>query len=178
MAELTTVARPYAEAMFRTAKEQGKLDDYATMLASMAAVASDAQMADTLANPRFSLDTKLDLFASVLGAQLDPTGRNLASMLIDSRRSSLLVPIAQLYESLKREHQATLKAVITSAFALSDAEVRSLVDALAAKHGKKVVVEVRVDADLIGGVRIQIGDEVLSASVRDQLNHMAAAIMS
>jgi F-type H+-transporting ATPase subunit delta len=175
MAELITVARPYAEALFRMARDKGQLDTFSNMLAKMAAVASDAQMADTLGNPRFSLATKLDLFLGVVG-EADDVGRNLASILIDSRRAQLLPPIAEHYEALKREHQQVLRVVITSALPMSDSEVQALVATLEAKRGRKVQAEVQMDASLIGGVRIQIGDEVVSASVRDQLEQMRLAI--
>jgi F-type H+-transporting ATPase subunit delta len=176
MAELITVARPYAEAMFRTAKEVGQLPQFSAALGKMAALASDAQMADVLANPRFSLTTKLDLFKSVMGGESHPTAENLVSMLVESRRAVLLPHIAAHFEALKREHESTLVAIVTSARALSEADVQGLVAAISAKRGKKVVAEVRIDPELIGGVRIQIGDEVLSGSVRDQLNQMAAAL--
>lgn len=176
MAELLTVARPYAEAIFRTAVEEGKLSDYSRMLAMTAAVASDSQMADTLANPRHSLATKLDLFNAIAGNQLNLATKNLVAILVESRRTVLLAPIAEHFEALKREHESTLKAVITSALPLTDADVQGVVQAIASKRGKKVEAVVNVDASLIGGVRIQIGDEVVSASVRDQLDHMAVAL--
>ena len=77
---------------------------------------------------------------------------------------------------LQREHDGVVKAVITSAFPLSDTDKASLVEGLAKKYGKRVEAEVKVDASLIGGARVQVGDDVIHASVRDTLDKMATAL--
>lgn len=176
MAELATVARPYAEAVFRSAQEQGQLGAFSDMLKLAAAIASDARMSDLLANPKHPLKTKLDAVFGVAGDKFAPAVKNLVTMLIEARRSTLLVPVSEQFESLKRDAESVLKAHITSAFPMSDAEKADMVAALTKKYGKRVEAEVSVDATLLGGARVQIGDQVVSGSVRDQLNQMASAL--
>jgi F-type H+-transporting ATPase subunit delta len=175
MADPITVARPYAEAVFRTAVEARALDAYAEALDRLAVVTADATMAELLSNPRHSLHTKLGALEGVAG-DLPPPLKALLSMLVDSRRSSLLVPIRDHFHKLKRAHESVLKVVIASAFPLAESERDDLVQALARKYGKRIEATVEVDPALLGGVRIQVGDMVVSASVRDQLNQMAVAL--
>jgi len=176
MAELITVARPYAQATFRTALEAGDLARWSDMLQLAAAVAGNPQMSALLSNPKVSSGEKVDLFHSVTAGKLNDAMKNLVNLLIEDHRAGLLVPISAQFESLKREHDKVLKAHIVSAFPLSDAEKSDLVGVLAKKFGKTVEAEISVDSSLIGGVRIQIGDEVIHASARDTLDHMAVAL--
>ena len=96
--------------------------------------------------------------------------------MIENQRATLLPFISEHFARLQREHDGVVKAVITSAFALSDADKASLIEGLAKKYGKRVEAEVKVDASLIGGARIQVGDDVIHASVRDTLDKMAIAL--
>ena len=176
MAEPITVARPYAQAAFRTALEAGDLAGWSDMLQLSAVVVGNPQMSALLANPKVSSSEKVDLFHSVTAGKLNDAMKNLVNLLIEDHRAGLLVPISAKFESLKREHDKVLKAHIVSAFPMSDAEKSDLVGVLAKKYGKTVEAEVSVDSSLIGGVRIQIGDEVIHASARDTLDHMAVAL--
>jgi F-type H+-transporting ATPase subunit delta len=110
----------------------------------------------------------------------DATGskvaRNLVGVLVDNRREELIGAIAQEFEALQREHDRVIKARITSAQPLEDAQRREIVAALERRYGKKVDAEMDVDPELLGGARVQIGDQVIHASVRDALAQMAAAL--
>jgi F-type H+-transporting ATPase subunit delta len=176
MAELATIARPYAEATFRAALEGGALDKVAEGLAFVAAIAHDEQMHAVLMNPKVSPAQKKEIFASVAGAHLDDLTRNLVSLLIDNHREALIGDIAEQFDALKREHQRVLSARITSAQPLSDAQRDDIVAALEKRYGKKVEAEMDVDPELLGGARVQVGDQVIHASVRDALAQMAAAL--
>ena len=176
MAELTTVARPYAQAAFRSATEANNLAGWADMLQLAAAVVGNAQMAALLGNPKVSAKEKVDLFHSVTAGKSNAEMKNLVNMLIEEHRAVLLVPISAQFDALKREHDKMLKAHIVSAFPMADVDKNDLVQALAKKYGRSVEAEVSVDASLIGGVRIQIGDEVIHASTRDTLDQMAIAL--
>jgi F-type H+-transporting ATPase subunit delta len=176
MAELTTVARPYAEAVFRAAVDAGDVAGFGARLKSLGLVAADRQMSSTLGNPRVSAKEKADLMAAVVGEQLQPVVANLVAMLIENGKTALLPFITEHFERLQREHDSMLKATITSAFALSEADKASLVEALARKYGKRIEAEVRVDESLIGGARVQVGDDVVHASVRDTLEKMKHAL--
>ena len=176
MAELATVARPYAEATFKSALEKNRLGPVAAGLAFLAAVAADEQMRSVVGNPRVSAAQKKELFAAVGGDRLDDTLTNLVAMLIDNHREVLIGSIAEQFEDLKHEHENVLRARITSAQPLTDEQRAQIVAALESRYGKKIEAELDVDPELLGGARVQIGDQVIHASVRDALAQMAAAL--
>lgn len=177
MAELTTVARPYAEAIFRAAVDAKDLAGFAGKLKALGAVGANAQVVSLMSNPKVAATEKANLMASAAGGNMPSALNNMLAMLIANGKATLLPFIAEHFERLQRDHDGVVKAVITSAFALSDAEKAGLVDALAKKYGKRVDAEVKIDASLIGGARVQVGDEVVHASVRDTLNNMARALV-
>jgi F-type H+-transporting ATPase subunit delta len=176
MAELATVARPYAEAAFRSAIERKDLERVADSLAIAAAIAADGRVHSLLSDPRVGAGRKKELFADIAGGRLDEVTRNLIAMLVDNRRDELIGEIAAQFDALKREHDRVIKARITSAQPLTDAQRADLVSALERRYGKKVEAELDVDPELLGGARVQVGDQVIHASVRDALGQMAAAL--
>lgn len=176
MAELVTVARPYAEAAFKTALEKSELDATGEGLALVAAIAADPQMRSVVSNPRVNSQQKKDLFAAVAGDRANATVGNLVGMLVDNHRESLLPSIAEQFEFLKREHEKVLHAKITSAQALTDTQRQEIVGSLERQYGRKLEVEVEIDPELLGGARVQIGDQVIHASMRDALAQLAAAL--
>ncbi len=176
MAEIATVARPYAEAAFRAALESKSLGADADAIALSAAIARDDNMRSTLSDPRVSAQQKKDLFASVGGDRLTGPVKNLLAMLVDGHRTVLIGSIAEQFDDLKRDHERVVRARVTSAQPLTDAQRADIVAALEKRYGKKVEAEVDVDAQLLGGARVQVGDQVIHASVRDALGQMAAAL--
>jgi F-type H+-transporting ATPase subunit delta len=176
MAEIATVARPYAEAVFKSAVEKALLGPASESIALVAAIAADEQMRSALMNPRVSAQQKKDLFSAAAGDRLDPTVKNLVSVLVDGHREVLIGSIAEQFEELKRDHERVLQAHITSAQPLSDSQRAEIVSALERRYGKKVEAQLDVDPQLLGGARVQIGDQVIHASVRDALGQMAAAL--
>ena len=177
MAELTTVARPYAEAIFRSAVDANDVAGFGGKLKSLGAIAMNGQMASLVGNPNVSAVEKADLMSSVAGGNLPTALANAVLMLIGNGKASLLPFITEHFERLQREHDGVVKATITSAFPMSDADKAGMVDALAKRYGKRVEAEVLVDESLIGGARVQVGDDVIHASVRDTLNKMAQALV-
>jgi F-type H+-transporting ATPase subunit delta len=176
MAELATIARPYAEASFRSALEKQDLAGWSDGLALAGAIAADPQMADLLGNPRLTRAGKLEVFFGVGGERLSAPVRNLVTLLVESARAELLPEIAAQFDALKRAHESVLKVRIVSARALADSERDDLVQAIARKYGRTVEATVEIDAALIGGARVHVGDEVIHASVRDALAQMAVAL--
>ena len=176
MAEISTVARPYAEAVFRAALEKNALGTAADSLALVAAIARDEQMNSAIGNPNVSAQQKKDLFAAAAGDRIDPVVVNLLSVLVDAHREVLIGSIQEQFDELKREQEKVVRARITSAQPLSDAQRDDIVRALEKRYGKKVEAAVDVDPQLLGGARVQVGDQVIHASVRDALAQMAAAL--
>lgn len=176
MAEEITVARPYAEAVFQLAESGRALERWSETLSFVAAVAADPQMGKIIGNPKLTLAEQERAFFSVCGSRLDEQGRNLMRLLLENRRLRLLPAIATLFEEFKAAHGGTLEAQIASAFPLSEAELKDLVERLVTKYKRQVQATVMVDPELIGGVRIAVGDVVFDASVRGQLQKMAFAL--
>jgi len=176
MAELATVARPYAEALFKAALERNALGAVAEGLAFVAAAERDEQMRSALGNPKVSAKQKKELLAAVAGERVSPELSNLLSILVDNHREVLVGSIHTQFEELKNEHEKVLRARITSAQPLTDAQRTDIVGALERRYGKKVEAELEVDPQLLGGARVQVGDQVTNASVRDALAQMAAAL--
>jgi F-type H+-transporting ATPase subunit delta len=175
MAENVTIARPYAEAVFALADQGGALERWSRTLAVMAAVAANPDLRAAIANPKLSANQVYGLFAGACG-DLASEAQNLAHVLIENGRLALLPEIRDIYEDLKNEREGVMDAVITSAFPLARGELATLVAELERRFKRKVNAHVQVDAELIGGVRMQVGDEVIDGSVRGKLAAMAVAL--
>lgn len=176
MAEALTIARPYAEAAFKLARQLGALDAWSDMLGLAATVAEDPDIAGLIGNPKVTGKQLGDLFLGVCGDKLNGPARNFVLLLIENGRLELLPQIRTLYEQLKTEAEGVLEATVFTAFALADGQVKDLVAKLEARYRRKISATVQVDPELIGGVRIQVGDKMLDASVRGQLESMEAAL--
>ena len=176
MAELVTIARPYAQAVFSLAKDKGRLAQWSEMLRFMAEVWSNDRVQLALANPKFTKDDVERSLLGICGEQLDGVARNLLQVLVRNDRLVTLPHIVELYEQLRQEHENIIEASVDSAFPLSDQQLAGLVATLERRTGRKVQATVSVTPELIGGVTVKIGDDFWDASVRGQLNDMAAAL--
>lgn len=176
MAEAITIVRPYAVAAFRLAKEQNSLAHWSEMLGYASAIASDPQMKAVIDNPKMVASDLERLFLSLCEKKLDKAGENLVKLLVEYGRLALLPEVAQAFEELKALDEGVLEAEITAAAQPSDGEIKALVKRLEAKFGKKIETSVKVDPEIIGGIKIVIGDTVIDASVRGQLQEMAYAL--
>jgi F-type H+-transporting ATPase subunit delta len=181
MAENVTLARPYAEAAFQLAKSGNALTAWSDVLSRLSAVAATSEMEECIGNPRLSATQVAQLcldVASAGGSKLDLSAdqQNFVRVLADNDRLFVLPEISGLFDELKHGHEGVKDAEITSAFALDEATQKQLVVDLERKFGCKIQATVKVDAELIGGVRIAVGDEVIDASVRGKLAAMATAL--
>ena len=172
MAELATIARPYAEAAFEIARDGNALPRWSDMLRLAATVVANPRVAAALDNPRLDVGAKETLLLSVCGDGLTSEACNFLRLLVEGERVRLLPQIAEMFETLKNDAEATAKATIESAFELSDAQVAELRSALERRFGKKVDTTVTINPDLIGGGRITVGDAVLDGSVQAKLAAM------
>lgn len=176
MAELATIARPYAEAAYRIAAENQSHAAWSAMLAMIEAVVVDENVRERIGDPNVD-DGALESFVlGTLGDRLDGAARNFVQVLIANGRLELMPQIRALYEQMRREHEGVLEATIVSALPMSEEQARTLVLVLEAKFKRRVSVRIEVDAELIGGARILVGDKVIDASVRGRLDQMAAAL--
>jgi len=180
MAENVTLARPYAEAAYQLAKSANALAAWSDALERLAAIAARPEMEECIGNPRLSPEQLaqlcLDVVASKEKTGLSAEQQNFVRVLADNDRLIVMPEISALFNELKHDHEGVKDAEIASAFALDDATLKNLVADLERKFGCKIQATVKVDAELIGGVRIAVGDEVIDASVRGKLAAMATAL--
>lgn len=173
MAEISTIARPYAVAAYKLGSEQKALAKWSEMLGFASAVASDPQMQAYIQDPKVVSSELQAAFLKVCGAKLNEHGQNLIKVLVEYGRMSILPAITTAFEELKALDEGTLDAQIIAAAKPSAAEIKDLVKRLEAKFGKKIEASVSVDSELIGGIKIIVGDTVIDASVKGQLQNLA-----
>jgi F-type H+-transporting ATPase subunit delta len=176
MAENTTVARPYAEAVFGIADAAGALGKWSETLANMAAVAAHAEVRAAIANPNLTAERVYGLFAALCGEGLEQPAQNLVRVLIENDRLVLLPEIHDIFEDLKNEREGVVEAQVSTAYPLDQGQLSALVADLERRFRRKIQARVTEDRELIGGIRVQVGDEVIDASVRGRLAAMATAL--
>ena len=169
MAEPSTVARPYAEAVFKLADAEQSLGKWSEALSALALVAQDARVRELVADPNRTDAQVAQLFIGILPGALGKEGENLVHVLTENKRLELLPEIRTQYEMLKNGREGVVEAQLLSAFELTDAQVGDLVQRLEKRTGRKVKVKVSIDKELIGGVKVVLGDKVIDGSARAQL---------
>lgn len=173
MAESTTIARPYAQAVFELAKETGQLDKWSESLAFVSSIVSNADMVVLLGNPKLSSDTKADVMISVCEGKVDASVNNLLRTMSENDRLTVLPAVHSIFEELKAEAEKTVIAEITSALPVDDAQISKLSNALKARLGCDVEVTCSVDESLLGGAIIRAGDMVIDGSVAGQIERLS-----
>ena len=175
MAEIATIARPYAEALFQVAKKDD-LNAAAAQLGEMAQVAAQPQLRQFADNPKATADQVFELINSVVKTPLNHASQNFLRTLIDNGRLEALTEIAAQFTLLKNAQSGVADALVESAFAIEGAALADLVATLEKRFGRKLNVSVKLVPELIGGVRVVVGDEVLDTSVQARLVQMKAAL--
>lgn len=174
MAELATIARPYAEALFEACRTdlpatQGWLD-------ALAAAAEMPQLLQFAANPKVEAEAVYELLGSVLPQALPERGANFLRTIIENDRLAALPEVARQFRELANAESGRSDAQIYSAFPIGDDELAELRTVLEKRFDRKLEIHVHVDPELIGGVRVVVGDEVLDTSVKARLQQMKAAL--
>jgi F-type H+-transporting ATPase subunit delta len=178
MAELATIARPYAEALFK-AHSSADAATLRTQLAALSAVTADPQLRSLSDNPKAGAELVFNVVADVLarqGVTLEGALQNLLRTVIDNGRLSALPEIAAQYHTLVNATTGVSDALIESAFAIEPAQLSDVVDVLERRFGRKLNARVEIRPELIGGIRAVVGDEVLDTSVQARLQQMKAAL--
>ncbi|MEO8716952.1 MAG: F0F1 ATP synthase subunit delta [Burkholderiales bacterium] len=176
MAEPSTIARPYAEAVFALADAAGKLADWSTVLADLSAVAADARVRAAVGDPNLSAPQAAGIIIAILAGKLPGDAENLVRVLAENGRLDVLQEIRAQYETLKNEREGVMEAEVVSAFEMTEAQLADLVSRLEKKTGRKVRARVSVDKELIGGVKVVLGDRVIDGTARAQLGALEAAL--
>ncbi|HTN33616.1 MAG TPA: F0F1 ATP synthase subunit delta [Marinobacter sp.] len=178
MAELITLARPYAKAVFEVAKEQDAVVSWDQALAFVGLMAANVSVKNILANPGLSEQRKAELFFETTEDQLPEKLKNFLLVLAGNKRLALLPDISTLFSFYRAELERTVSMKVSTAFEMTADEQQKLVEALSRRLERKVALETTVDRSLIGGVVISTGDLVIDASVRGKLAKMAKALGS
>lgn len=178
MAELSTLARPYAKAAFQAAVDAGDLQAWSTMLAVASQVAEQDQVEEVLSNPGLTGAQQAQTFIDVCGDTLNASAQNLVSVLAENKRISLLPQIFEQFEHLKAELEKAVDVEIISAFEVTDDTKQKLTQALKAKLDKDVRVTTTVDSTLVGGAIIRAGDLVIDGTLKGKLAKLAEAMNS
>ncbi|MES2116999.1 MAG: F0F1 ATP synthase subunit delta [Pseudomonadota bacterium] len=181
MAENATVARPYAEALFRVAqagKESFSLAAWSDLVSELAQIGTHPEVQAFARNPKVSDGDVIAAVTALVKSPLNTEAKNFLAMLVENGRINLLPEIGAQFQLLKNSVEGAADAAISSAFELSAAQVAELVATLEKKFSRKLNPAVTVDPSLIGGVRVVVGDEVLDTSVRAKLQQMRAALVA
>ena len=178
MSELTTAARPYARAVFEMANDAGKLSEWSETLSFMGSVVSNEQVMSLLATPSMAKQAGADAFVELCDSKLNDEAKNLVSMLAENDRLSLLPEMSVIFDTLKDEAEDSVEAKVTTAKKLTQAEEKSISDALKKRLGRKIKLKVSVDKALLGGAIIQAGDLVIDGSIRGRLQKMTSVMVN
>ena len=176
MSESVTIARPYAQAVFRLARDSRALSAWSDRLQRLAAIAENPEMTQVIGNPKFSASQVSSLIVSLTGEQDNKELASFIGLLAENERLGVLGHIREIFEELKGEDEGVKDALVTSAFPLNEAQQKALVAELETHFGSRLRPRVEVDSSLIGGVRVAVGDRILDISVRGKLEAMASVL--
>lgn len=171
--DITTIARPYAEAVFARARETEGLDAWSEVLALLAAIVADEHLAGLIANPNVPRERVRDTVLGVAGASLSVEAENFVRLLTENNRLQALPEISRLFDELKAAQQGIRQVVVRSAYAMSEGDQKALAETLRRHLGGQVELSVEQDPELIGGVEVRAGDLVIDGSVRGKLQKLA-----
>ena len=175
MAEPSTIARPYAAALFQSSS----VADGAQLVAqldALAGIAGDAGLRQFASDPKVTDEQVIGLVSGIAGSDLSPKLKNLLNVVVDNGRLSVLPEIAAQFNLLVNERAGVSDAIVYSAFPVEPAQLADVVASLERRFKRKLNATVRVQPALIGGIRVVVGDEVLDTSVKARLEQMKAAL--
>jgi len=174
MAEIATIARPYAEALFKASASD--LAGTAAWLDELAAIAGNSQLLQFADNPKVEAAQVFEVIAGVAKSALPEAAKNFLQLVIENGRLSVLPEIATQFRALKNAVGGSSDATVFSAFAMDAAALAGVASALEKRFGRKLNLTVALEPELIGGIRVVVGDEVLDTSIKARLEHMKLAL--
>ena len=178
MAELSTLARPYAKAAFQVALDENALDDWSRMLALTASVSGQERVRLLLQAPALSAEQVAESFIDICGDELNDKGRNFVRLLAENKRISLSTEIARIYENLRAQQEQSLDVEVLTPFEMSSEASEKLTAALKTRLQREVKLATKTDQSLIGGAVVRAGDMVIDNSVRGKLAKLTESINS
>ncbi|MEQ1637630.1 MAG: F0F1 ATP synthase subunit delta [Methylococcales bacterium] len=176
MSELATLARPYATAVFKRAKETDTIAKWSGSLAFLSAVIGDKAISVVIDNPKIASDRLSALLLDICQGQLEAEAGNFLKLLVQNGRLSLMPHIAAQFEHYKADHEGYVDVEVLTAFAFTQEEQKKFASTLEKTLHKKVHINVTIDKSLIGGVLVRAGDTVIDGSIKGQLQYMQKAL--
>ena len=176
MADYTTVARPYARAVYQKATETSSVDSWSEALGLMAAIVDDTEMCSLVDNRKMGGEQQAELMLKVVADKLNEQQQNLIKLMAENGRIKALPEVAVQFEVYRAEAEGKVEAEITSAFKLTAAQEKSITKTLKAKLGREVTITTTIDESLIGGVVIKAGDTIIDGSMKSQLESLALTL--
>ena len=178
MAELITLARPYAKAAFESGLGDNSLDHWSSVLTTAAAVSSEQSVIRLITDPSLSTDSVVNSFIELLGDEIDTNDRNLFRLLAENKRLVLLPAISELFHALKANQERSITVEITTAFEVSSEALDNLAQSLKGRLAQDINLSATVDSRLIGGAVVRAGDTVIDNSVRGKLVKLVESMNS
>lgn len=178
MAELSTLARPYAKAAFEVALQDSALGTWSTMLTLSAAITENEKVGSLLTDPSLSSEQLATVFIELCGEELNNKGKNFVNLLAENKRLLLLTAISEQFHVLKANQEKTLNVEVTTAYELSVETLDKLADSLKTRLQRDVILNTNIDQSLLGGAVIRTDDTVIDSSVRGKLVKLAESMNS
>ena len=176
MADFTTAARPYANAVYDIANESKTLDSWSDALANLANVVNDAQISELLSDPEMGKQQKGELLIQVLADKLNQPQQNLVKLMAENGRLIIMQDVQQQFEVARAKAENKVDAEVVSAFELTAQQTDELINTLKNKLGCDITLTTTIDESLIGGVVIKAGDTIIDASMKSQLDSLALSL--
>ena len=169
MLENSTIARPYATAVFELAQETGQVEEWSAMLGLLGLLTADKDMRQLITNPKVSRRQLQDLVFDVCGDGLSDLGRNLVKLLVQGDRLQYAQYIKNQYEQMRAAAEGKVDVEVVTAYKLDGQQRHSIAETVADRLGKQVNIKTSVDESLIGGAVIRAGDSIIDTSLRGRL---------
>ncbi len=176
MAEISTLARPYAKAAFNYADDNATLDTWLEQLSMAAAIAREPRVRDVLASPALTAAKQAELFVDLCGDEVTEPVANFIRVLASNRRLPLLPEVSAQFAELRAAREKSIDVHVVSAYELPQETRDRVAEVLGRKLGREVRLSSEIDSSLLGGLLIRAGDTVIDGSVRGRLNKLAEAL--
>lgn len=178
MAEVSTLARPYAQAVFNLATKDDSFAVWSEMLALLKEVSNNASIQEIISNPEVQKDQLISLFQGICKQGLDEKGINFLKVVTENGRLALIPHIADSYEVMQSERSGNIEAHVISAYAVNATQKKTIAEALKIKFGRDISIKTKTDKSLLGGIIIRAGDVVIDGSVKTQLEKITHSLLS
>ncbi len=176
MAENSTVARPYAQAVFELARAKGALAQWSEVLATLAEIARHPDIEAMVQDPAIDDDVACGIVSELCGDLLTDEVRRLIELLLENGRFTVLNEIHAQYEALRAEFERRARVEVVSAYELNAKQKSSISSAMKKRLGHDVELTTRTDKSLLGGAIVRVGDLVIDDSVVTQLDRLRVAL--